>query len=257
MPNRIIKESICTSENIDQLTPFQETVFIRLMVNCDDFGRFDGRPKVLASRLFPLKDITREEIEDALTALVNADLVRVVDGFGKPVVVMNTWAKHQRTRATESKYPLPSDNCGQLPADDGELLTTADKCARNRNRNTINDNRYSESLIGEADAVKITEEQNRVLDAAEDAGFKVSNDVRAALIDLFAEHGLEKMLAAMKSCVEYGVTNIAYLKAVLSGKPKKPKSASASADFEQRDYSGEQDAAMERMMAWGKDGETA
>ena len=42
MPNRIIKESICTSDNVDQLTAFEETVFVRLIVNCDDFGRMDG-----------------------------------------------------------------------------------------------------------------------------------------------------------------------------------------------------------------------
>ena len=27
MPNRIIKESICASENVDQLSPFHETFF--------------------------------------------------------------------------------------------------------------------------------------------------------------------------------------------------------------------------------------
>ena len=43
MPNRIIKESICTSENIDQLSPFCETVFYRLIVNVDDYGRIDAR----------------------------------------------------------------------------------------------------------------------------------------------------------------------------------------------------------------------
>ena len=55
MPNRIIKESICTSENVDRLTAFQETAFVRLIVNCDDFGRFFGNPKILASRLFPFR----------------------------------------------------------------------------------------------------------------------------------------------------------------------------------------------------------
>ena len=43
MPNRILKESICTNEQIDGLTAFEETVFYRLIVICDDFGRFDGR----------------------------------------------------------------------------------------------------------------------------------------------------------------------------------------------------------------------
>ena len=106
------------------------------------------------------------------------------------------------------------------------------------------------TFIAEDDAAKINEEQNRVLDAAEDAGFKVSNDVRASLIALYADNGLDKMLAGFRSCVEHGVTNLAYLKAVLSGKPK--KDSNPVKDFEQRDYSSEQDAAMERMMAWNE-----
>lgn len=56
MPNRILKESICVSESIDSLSWFEEVLFYRLIVNCDDFGRFDGRTAVIKNRLFPLKD---------------------------------------------------------------------------------------------------------------------------------------------------------------------------------------------------------
>ena len=66
MPNRILKESICTSDEIETLSAFQETFFYRLIVNCDDYGRMDARPKILASKLFPLKDIRAAQIEDAL-----------------------------------------------------------------------------------------------------------------------------------------------------------------------------------------------
>lgn len=54
MPNRFLKDSICTSDNIDRLTAFQETFFYRLIVNCDDFGRMDARPKVLAAKLYQI-----------------------------------------------------------------------------------------------------------------------------------------------------------------------------------------------------------
>ena len=36
MPNRIIKESIRTSDSINDLTWFEEVLFYRLMVSCDD-----------------------------------------------------------------------------------------------------------------------------------------------------------------------------------------------------------------------------
>ena len=55
MPNRILKESVCTSDSIYALTWFEECLFYRLIVNCDDFGRFDGRVAVIKNRLFPLK----------------------------------------------------------------------------------------------------------------------------------------------------------------------------------------------------------
>ena len=87
-------------------------------------------------------------------------------------------------------------------------------------------------------------DHDRILDAAEDAGFQMSNTVRAKLIDLYALHGLEKMLAGIDSCVKHGAVNLAYLEAVLTGGPKK----TPATGYDQRDYSGEQDAAFDRMM---------
>ena len=250
MPNRIIKESICTSENIDQLTAFEETVFIRLMVNADDYGRFDGRAKILSARLFPLKNVTPEEMSDALDSLVNADLVTVYEVDGKPYVHLNSWEKHQQTRATKSKYPAPSDStCNQLISDDSKCPRNR---IRNRNRNTINDNDIrtddnaaDTGFISDDEAKAIQSEQNRVLDAAEDAGFGKSNSVRAGLLKLYADYGLEKMLSGFESCVKHGVSNLAYLEAVLKGAPKKAKANSAQ-DYEQRDYNGIQKDIMDR-----------
>ena len=140
MPNRILKESICTSDNIDQLSAFQETVFYRLIVNCDDYGRFDGRPKIIASKLFPLKDIRSNQIEDALRALTSAELVTLYMVDGKPFLQMNTWDRHQTIRAKKSKYPSPDEgvkasanNCKQMQAD-------ANKCSRNPIQSESNPN---------------------------------------------------------------------------------------------------------------------
>lgn len=145
MPNRIIKESICTSENIDGLTEFQEIFFYRLMVNCDDYGRFDARQKILAARLFPLKDIRADKIDNALRALVSADLITLYTVDGKPYVQMNKWEKHQQIRNHKSKYPAMEDadiggnvisidiNCPQMKSD-------ASKCTRNPIQSESNPN---------------------------------------------------------------------------------------------------------------------
>ena len=272
MPNRIIKESICTSENIDRLTEFQEVFFYRLMVNCDDFGRFDARPKLLSSRLFPLRDVSTETVMETLDALREADLIVVYEVGGHPYLQMKTWEKHQQARASKSKYPSFGEsvvqtadiNCNQMISDDinGNQETESEiknHRIRNRIRNTLSDNRIrnrsadddDNQMIGDGTANEIQRDHDRVLNAAEDAGFKMSNNVRAAMIALYAEHGLEKVLEGLQSCTDHGATTLAYLKAVLKGEPRaEPKKEK---DFEQRDYSGEQDAAMERMIAWHRE----
>ena len=134
MPNRILKESICCSENIDQLSPFQETFFYRLIVNCDDYGRMDARPKVLSSRLFPLKDIKQSQIIDALKALSSAELIILYEKDGHQFIQMKTWDHHQTIRAKKSKYPALDDGCVQLQANDfrcKQMNSDESKCPRN------------------------------------------------------------------------------------------------------------------------------
>lgn len=127
MPNRIIKESICTSENIDRLSAFNETFFYRLIVNCDDYGRMDARPKLLASKLYPLKDVRLSQIKDALRELTSAELVTLYEVDGKPFLQMNTWERHQVVRAHKSKYPSPDEamnnsasKCKQMKANESK-----------------------------------------------------------------------------------------------------------------------------------------
>lgn len=233
MPNRILKESICTSENIDQLSPMAENAFYRLMVNCDDYGRMDGRVKVIKSRLFPLKDLTEDDMLRLLAELEKADLIKGYDVNNHPYLQMKTWERHQQVRAKRSKYPSADEStCNQMISNDS-------KCPRNPIQSESLSESLSESeskaMIADAEAREIQNDHNRVLDAAEDAGFKMSNDVRTSLIALYATHGLVKVLDGLKSCVEHGAPNLAYLKAVLTGKPRKPKVVAQ--DFPQRDYS--------------------
>lgn len=121
MPNRIIKESICTSESVDGLSWFEEVFFYRLIVNCDDYGRFDARPAVLKSRLFPLKErITLKEVSSALTKLADAGIVRLYECDSKPYLYLPTWEVHQTIRAKRSRYPDPNaceSICMQMQAD--------------------------------------------------------------------------------------------------------------------------------------------
>ena len=143
MPNRILKESVCSSENLEGLTWFQEVFFYRLIVNCDDYGRMDARPKILASKLFPLKDIRLNQISDALRALTSAELVALYEKDGHPFLQMKTWDRHQSIRAKKSKFPEPDSTCKQLQADDfncKQMISNASKCSRNPIQSESNPN---------------------------------------------------------------------------------------------------------------------
>lgn len=143
MPNRILKESICASENIDQLSAFEETCFYRLIVNCDDFGRMDARPRILASRLFPLRDVTTDQIEAALRALTAADLIFLYTAGGKPYLQMRTWDRHQQIRARKSKFPEPEDDGLHLISNDincNQMISNDINCPRNPIQSNTNPN---------------------------------------------------------------------------------------------------------------------
>lgn len=108
-------------------------------------------------------------------------------------------------------------------------------------RNEMKCNEMESSFIGDDDAKEIQLEQNRVLDAAADAGFPNTNNVRAALIALYAEYSLDRLLEGIKSCSEHSAVNLAYLRAVLKGGNKpvgKPVKVLPAQDFEQRSYDG-------------------
>ena len=117
MPSRIIKEGICANDQIDQLTPFEETVFYRLIVNADDYGRFDGRLAILRARLFPLKpekQLMDTDLKAALESLARVDLLKMYRCDGKPYVCLTGWERNQQIRAKKSKYPDP-ETADELP----------------------------------------------------------------------------------------------------------------------------------------------
>ena len=132
MPNRVLSESVKRSEQIDQLSWFDEVVFYRALLTADDYGCLDGRPKLLKSDLFPTRDdVTRKSIEDSLAKLTSTDLLRAYEVSGKPYMLFPTWEKHQRIRRKKQKYPWP---CGRendvCPYGAAECCKTAATCCK-------------------------------------------------------------------------------------------------------------------------------
>lgn len=128
MPSRILKESITTNEQIDMLDPFEETFFYRLIVKTDDYGRYDGRPKILRAALFPLKEVSLDDISNALKALERVGLIRVYVVEDRPYIELTGWERNQTIRAKKSRYPGCDDSCMQENTCAEELNTDENAC---------------------------------------------------------------------------------------------------------------------------------
>lgn len=131
MPNRIIKESIRTSYEVDGLSYEAEVTFYRLLTLADDFGRFQGDPRVLQSSLFPLRSSIRSaDFTRWIVELARADLTRLYTHKGKPYGYFPKWAVHQNTRATKSRFPEPS---GPYYTSMDELMKAAESGRKHMN----------------------------------------------------------------------------------------------------------------------------
>lgn len=119
MPNRIIKETICSSDNLNRLEAEAENLFYRLMVQADDFGRFDARPAIIRAACFPLKlDIVSEQsISSWLIDLVAAELIFIYEINDRRYLQFVKWDRHQQRRASKSKFPDPTE-CSKVDTHD-------------------------------------------------------------------------------------------------------------------------------------------
>lgn len=117
MPNRMLKESILSSEKFNSLTWFEQSTYIRLILLADDYGRLDGRDVILKSYCYPLDDkVTRSAISKAISHMVNVGLLQKYEVNNKPYLCFPNFGKYQRLRSKTSKYPEPlngaqNDSC--------------------------------------------------------------------------------------------------------------------------------------------------
>lgn len=132
MPNRIIKESICTSEKIAELTDFEFRVWVGLITQADDCGRADARPAIIKGRVFPLRDcVTNRNISDALRKLESTGLIALYEVGGRPYLCFPRWNVHQRVRDSKPKFPGPDEADCHTAESCGELRRVAASCGLN------------------------------------------------------------------------------------------------------------------------------
>jgi hypothetical protein len=112
VPTRYLKPGIRDSEAIDGLKPLAETLFYRLIVTVDDYGRADARPAMVKAACFPVKKaVTEEMCEQLLIELGASGLVLLYIVDGKPYLQLQKW--DNKPRASASNFPAPADGCAQ------------------------------------------------------------------------------------------------------------------------------------------------
>lgn len=148
VPSRLLREGILDSWGVNALTFPAEVFYRRLMSVVDDYGRFDGRPEILRTKLYPLKvNAVREA--DCLRWIAEcekAELIALyaVDRAGRPRWIAASdlaglsapndkpYIQFHRLgspRSKESKYPDPPSegltDCIRL-----QMKTDANGCER-------------------------------------------------------------------------------------------------------------------------------
>ena len=255
MPNRIIKESIKRSPEIDKLSWFEEVVFYRLLVTADDYGRMDGRIIVLKNDLFPTKEtVTKKAIEDAISKLVSVGLlIAYVDAESNmPLLAFKKWEKHQTIRNKFSRYPAPSEgsaaDCNQLISDCKQLHTDCNQLISDCNQSLANCTYESESNI-ESESNKEYESEGRESNArkrfsppkpeqVEEYCLENGYDVDAhRFVDFYASKGWKVGGSPMKDWKAAVRTWVSREKAPAAPQsnpaPSKPNPA---LDYDQREY---------------------
>jgi len=201
-----------------------------------------------------LSDEEAGRLAKAIWAYTMDGEITEIDGAGKGIfamILLTLGQDAERDDEISEKRSFAS-KCKQKASNDikcNQIISNDDNKNKNKNKNIETEQESESEFIADAEAREIQNDHSRVLDAAEDAGFKMSNNVRASLIGLYADYGLVKVLDGLKSCSEHGAANLAYLRAVLRGEPRKDKPKVTAQQYEQRDYTGMQDTLSEQQDA--------
>lgn len=144
MPNRVIKDSLLSSDKISTLTDAEFRLWISLILMADDAGRGDARPAIIKGHAFPLRErVAQKDIDASLHGLAAKGCVSLYTVGGKPYFWFPTWKEHQRIRDVKPKYPAPEDaddTSRQSAAGCGELPQVAAGCGQNPIQSESNPN---------------------------------------------------------------------------------------------------------------------
>lgn len=108
MANRVLRDSLLTNRKLEKLDWFQQTLFIRLILACDDFGRYYAAPDILRGRLFSVSSqVTQELVARAMARLEEVGFLVTYPVRGELYCWLPGWDEHQVCRTRRARFPEP------------------------------------------------------------------------------------------------------------------------------------------------------
>lgn len=107
---RTIKPEFWVSEQIAECSTSARLAFIGIWNFCDDRGVHPAKPRTLKAELFPMDDITADQVGEWVDELIHAGLLAAFTAEGDEYWVVTGWAKHQKIDRPSYKHPQPPQN---------------------------------------------------------------------------------------------------------------------------------------------------
>lgn len=143
MANRIIKDSIYTSPNLNQLGVWAERHFYRVLMLADDYGCFESTPAVVRGICYPLQESLRSsEIEKWQQELRDKKIISTWTQDGHEYSAFLTFDKHN-SRYAVTEDGKPSRRRRKTPEPPIGFL---DEAALKRRQNEIDWERHANKL---------------------------------------------------------------------------------------------------------------
>jgi hypothetical protein len=92
---RNVKPEFFTSESVAELTFRQRLTWIGLWTHADNFGRARDNVRVIKGAVWPIDDVSYEDIEEDLVALAERDRILRYEVEGKRYLMVTNWDEHQ------------------------------------------------------------------------------------------------------------------------------------------------------------------
>lgn len=115
---RMISKSISVSERVNKLQDtFHMLLFTWMVPHADDFGRLFGSPMKVKALVVPMLDKTLKDVEEALSSLQRAGLIKWYEVDGDQFIQIDKFDKHQTGlhKRTKSKFPPPPGDSRKFP----------------------------------------------------------------------------------------------------------------------------------------------